>query len=82
MISVKDYEEVKRKHEALKSKKNKAEGAMEETLKRLKDDFGFDNIEDAEKHLKAEQKKLEALNEDLEASIEEFSKEWEKFENE
>jgi len=82
MINIDEYKEIKKKHEILKSKKDKAEGALDEILKRLSDEFGFDSIEEAEKQLLANKKQLEKIKTELESELEEFSKKWDEFENE
>jgi predicted nuclease with TOPRIM domain len=82
MINIDEYKEIKKKHEILKSKKDKAEGALDEILKRLSDEFDFDSIEEAEKQLSANKKQLEKIKMELESELEEFSKKWDEFENE
>jgi hypothetical protein len=51
MIMLDDFEQLKRKVEALRERKARADGAYQEHLKRLKKDYGVKSLEDAEKLL-------------------------------
>ena len=55
------YEEIKRKYERAKEKASKAEGAKEQLLKNLKDEWGLSSIEDIEAKMdELEKQKIKA----------------------
>ena len=71
-----DYPALVRKVEALRQRKAKADGALEQLLKRLKEEFGC-------KHLAAAKKRLEELEQEerdlftaYKEAREEFDRKW------
>jgi hypothetical protein len=63
MLNLDDFERLKRRVERLKDQKAKAEGALEEVLKRIKAETGCKTVAEAEKFLKKlqDQERQEAL---------------------
>ncbi len=57
IIAIDDYEALKRKIAALQRDKDKAEGALEQTLAKLKEDFSVDSIKAAKALLEELEKK-------------------------
>jgi CTP-dependent riboflavin kinase len=72
-IALDDFTALQRKVEKLKKEKDKAEGAYEECLRRLKDEFGCDSLSDAESLLLKTQ-------EEEQAALQEYNKEKRRFE--
>ena len=52
MIDTKEFEAIQKKIGVLKDKKSKADGAIESIMADLKNKFGINSIEEAEKELK------------------------------
>lgn len=71
-----EYQEILAKVEALKIKKSRAEGRLEKQLSELKEKFGFDSLEKAEKGLKHFQTQRNEAEEKMEAEMEAFLKKW------
>ena len=60
---------MKKTIESRKAEKHKAEGEQESLMRRLKDEFGFTSICDAERGLKKLEDEAQKLTTDLEAGI-------------
>ena len=76
MMSVTRYNELKQKAEKAKANADRAEGALEQLLKELKEKFDCDSLEDAERLL-AELEVLEAEHSrDCDLLLAGFEKEW------
>jgi hypothetical protein len=74
---LKDLLTLKRKVEDLKREADKASGAFEQNMKRLKDEHGCDTLEEAEKLLKKKKREAEEAGTSFETSLAEFNKKWE-----
>ena len=57
-IDVKQYEKLKNNVDRLRREADKAEGAYDQLMGQLKDEFGFTNIKEAEKEIKKLQKEV------------------------
>lgn len=69
-----ELKEVKQKIEQAKAEKAKAEGAMEAILKRWKDEFGCDSIDDAMGRIQELRETIRTLIEKYEKYMEELRK--------
>jgi predicted transcriptional regulator len=67
MITVERFQKLKRQEEESRREADRAQGALENLLKRLKEEFGCASEEEAQKLLK----RLSKESEKLEASLEE-----------
>lgn len=76
MSRIKDLEQLKRKAEQLRQQHDRAQGRLEETEKRLKEEFEVDSLEAAEKLLKKLEKEEAAAKEKFDNALEEFNEEW------
>ncbi len=77
MIDLDEYQTLKRKAEKAKSDVARAEGALEQQMKSLKDEFDCESIEDAEKMLKDLEKKESVAETKYNKELEEFKNKWE-----
>ncbi len=77
MASLDDIVELKEKVNALQEKKQKAAGALEQTIKQLKEEFGCRTIEEAKKILAKLKKEEDEIEEELDDEIPAFEKKWE-----
>ena len=57
-MEIKDFEKLKKDIEEAKSKRSRIEGVLEQDMKRLKDEYKCNSIEEAEK-------KLDELNKEI-----------------
>lgn len=74
--TIKDLEELKARSERMRREADKAAGALEQTKKQLKEEFGVDTVEDAEKLLKKLEREEEDAREKFEEAHTKFMKEW------
>lgn len=58
-MQISDFEGLKKKIEDAKTRKAKAEGALEQAMTRLKDEFGCSTIDEAEEKLKQLQTEID-----------------------
>lgn len=72
MISVEEYRELKDRVEGLQRKADKAAGVASELRRRLKDEFGFSTLEEAEEALTKMEKELAKKEEALEKEYASF----------
>jgi predicted nucleic acid-binding Zn-ribbon protein len=77
-IDIEEYNELKRKVELAKERADKASGALEQAMTRLKTEFKCNNIEEAEKKLKQLQNEVKKSKENFERFLNGFKKRWEK----
>lgn len=73
MIDIKRYQALKRAAEMAKSDADKAQGAFEQMMTRLKNEFGCSSSDEARKQMKK-------LEEDVERKEKEFNKALQEFE--
>ena len=73
MADLKDLLALKERVESLRREADKAAGALEQSMRRLKEEFGCGSIKEAEKLLKE-------LKAEEEESKDQFDREFEKFE--
>jgi len=71
-----DFEKLKRTRDRLQSEVDQSKGALEETMSRLKKDFGCYTLQEAEKLLKKTDKELDKATEEFEEAMAAFQKEW------
>lgn len=76
MSRIEDLERLKAKAERMRQEHDRAQGRLEESLKRLKNDFGIETIEEAQKLLKKLEREEEAARETFDTSLTAFNKEW------
>lgn len=77
MNKIKDYLALKKTVEEAQQNADKAEGALEQVMKQLKDDFGCSTLVEAKKKLKQLQKQEENITIEFEEAVESFEKKWE-----
>lgn len=76
MIDLEEFQDLKKKAERAKSEADRAEGALEQQMAKLKADFECDSVEQAEEvlsKLKREEKEIEA---DYEEKLVELRAKW------
>jgi len=71
-----DFQDITKKIEQLKAKKNRAEGRLEKQRSELKEKFGFESLVKAEKGLADLQAKRDELAEKLASETEAFLEKW------
>jgi hypothetical protein len=76
MISVTRYNELKQKADKAKADADKAEGALGQQLKELKDKFGCDSLEDAEAMLADLEAQEQELGRVCDEKMADFEREW------
>ena len=79
-MNIDDFKKLKDKLEAAKQKKAKAEGFIEATLKKLKEEFGCSSLEEAEKKLESLNAQIEKEEKQLDKLLDKIDKavEWDK----
>ena len=77
-----DYEKLKNKVERAKQDASKAEGALEQMMKRLEVDFGCKDLNDAKELLAKLQKKEAKAKKKYEQALADFNEKWEESEDE
>lgn len=70
------YTELKKKEERAKETINKAEGALEQVMTQIKEEFDCDTLQSAEKKLKKEQAQEASIRKEFEEAINGFEKDW------
>ena len=75
-MTVRDLEQLKSKVDQLKEDSQRAQGRLEETEKRLKEEFDVDSFEVAEKLLKELHKKEESAKQEYEEEFAAFLEKW------
>jgi hypothetical protein len=78
-MEVGDFSKIKEKIRLAETKKIKAEGSLEEALRHLKEEFGCNNIEEAEKKILEIQADIDKGEEDLDVLLERIERlaDWE-----
>ena len=74
MIDTKEFEAIQKKIGVLKDKKSKADGAIESIMADLKNKFGINSIEEAEKELKKKEAEIKENEEFLDSEYAELKK--------
>ena len=75
-MDVQEFQRIKSKVETARREFDKAQGVLSEHLRRLKNDFGCDTLEDAESKLKSLEKKLKSKTSIYEESLATFKDKW------
>ena len=75
-IDLKEYERLKEILDRNKQRAIKAEGALEQKMKQLKNEWGLTSMKAAEKHLKALRKEEEEAGKAYEKAFTAFQEEW------
>lgn len=70
------YMRLKRRAEEVKADADRAAGALEQQMKKLKDEFGCDTLEAAENLLAKEQAELDVFEKEYFAKLAEFESQW------
>ena len=74
MIDTKEFEAIQKKIGVLKDKKSKADGAIESIMADLKNKFGINSIEEAEKELEKKEAEIKENEEFLDSEYAELKK--------
>jgi predicted nucleic acid-binding Zn-ribbon protein len=75
-VDLRKFDKLKREVETARQQKDRAEGALQQAMKQLKDEMGCDSLDEArelEKKLSRQVKKAEA---DFESELEAFEEKW------
>ncbi len=75
-IDLNEYQTLQRKSEKSKSDVARAEGALEQQMKKLKNDFGCESIEDAESLLGTLEEQEEKAERQYEKELDIFKEKW------
>ena len=70
------YQKMKRKADELRREADRAEGALEQLMEKLKEDFDCDTLEEAEQLSKRLEKEAKEAEEQFDVAVEEFEEEW------
>jgi len=70
------YQKAKAAAERFRDQKVRAEGALEEALKQLKDEFNCDSLKEAKVLLKKLRVEADKAEDEFEEALESFEKEW------
>lgn len=73
-METKELEKLKSDIEEAKSKKSKAEGALEQIEKTWKEDFDCNSVEEVKQKIEETNKQIETLNEKLKVHTDEIEK--------
>lgn len=74
VIDTKEFEAIQKKISVLKDKKSKADGAIESIMADLKNKFGINSIEEAEKELEKKEAEIKENEEFLDSEYAELKK--------
>lgn len=72
-----NFDEIKKKVETLKSSSERAQGALEQTMRKIKEEFEVETLEEAEKLLEKMHSEVDTMKVDFEKKLKEFEEEWE-----
>jgi predicted nucleic acid-binding Zn-ribbon protein len=75
-IDINEFNHLRQKVQKLQRDADKAEGALNEQLKHLKEEFDCDSIEEAEAYLVELEKKVAAAEKIYRKELKEFRKQW------
>ena len=75
-MDLKRYERLKEQVDTLQQRASRAEGALEQTMRRLKEEFNCDNIKQARAKYEKMKREQEKAEREFEKSLAEFEKEW------
>ena len=76
MSKLERYIEFKKRVELAQQKADKAEGALRQVMKQLKDKFGYSTLKAAKRKLKLMEKQEQKAKAEFEKAIEEFEEKW------
>lgn len=68
--------DLKKQVEIAKQKAHKAEGALEQTLKQIQEDFHCSSLDEAEKKLKTIQEEYNTAQKEFNKELEAFEEKW------
>ncbi len=75
-IDLKEFQQLKSNVERLQREADKAEGAYAEQMRRLKDEYDCETIEQAEKLQAKLEKELEVAEQKYQKAADKFEKDW------
>lgn len=75
-IDIEEFDRIKKKVAKAKTDHDRAQGAYDEQMKKLKEEFGVDTIEDAEKLLVDLEKEEKQFEEEYNEAKKEFEEKW------
>lgn len=76
MASLNDLTALREKVERLQRNADKAQGALDQTMKALSEEFGCDTVEDAQRKLKRLERDEASAKEDFETALKKFNTDW------
>jgi len=75
-VDLRRYEQLKQKVDQYQREADRAAGALAQLLERLKEEFGCDSIEEAEKLARKLKKERDKTEKEFAEALEEFETEW------
>ncbi len=75
--TLKKYMRLKKDVETAQQRADRSQGALDQLMKTLKEDYGCETLKEAKKKLKSLQKQEEEVREAFETAVEEFEEKWE-----
>lgn len=78
MIDLKRYESLKKEVERCRTEKARAEGALSQTMNKIREEFGCENIQEAKEKLVALEKEAVELEGRWEKALGKFEARWRK----
>ena len=76
MSKIEDLEKLKEKAEEIRQQRDRAQGRLEETEKRLREEFQVNSIDEAEELLEKLEKEEKQAETEFEKALEEFNEKW------
>lgn len=76
ILSLDEFNEIKAKVANLQAEAARAEGALQQTQQRLKDEFGVETVDESEKLLEKLQAKADKATKKYEAKLAAFEEKW------
>ena len=76
-ISVEEYQKLKKRVETVRREHDKAQGALEQTMKRLKEEFDCDSLKEARQLHKRLKREAAEAAEKFDGALAEFQEKWE-----
>ena len=76
MINIEEYQKLKKKSENAKADVARAEGALEQQMQKLKEEFDCETIEEAQKMLRNLEKQEKKAEEEYEKELTKFKEKW------
>jgi predicted nucleic acid-binding Zn-ribbon protein len=75
-VDLRKFERLKKEVESARQQKDRAEGALQQAMKQLKDEMGCDSLDEARELEKKLSKQVKKAETDFESELESFEEKW------